>query len=137
MGWRPADRTALTCFIPKAAAPQAAAAVPQLPLATRPVTLLNITYKVAAAFANTYLAEALPFFIDKLQRGFLKGRLGIEHVLDLEAAAFALASRGGCCPAIVLLDIEAAFPSLAHRFLVRALRRFAGDHPITAIIEDL
>ncbi len=90
-----------------------------------------------ATLRNWYLTAILPDFIDDRQKGFMRGRLGIDHVIDIETAAFALAVQGASVPALLFIDMEAAFPSVSHRFLFKCLRRLAGDHPIERIIIDL
>ncbi len=69
----------------------------------------------------------LPDFIDDRQKGFMRGRLGLDRVIDVEAAAFALAVQRAA-PALLFIDVEAAFPSASHRVLFKRLRRLAGDH---------
>jgi hypothetical protein len=96
-----------------------------------------VSYKVVAIRRNWYLAAILPNFIDDRQKGFSRGRLGIDHVIDIESAAFALAVQGASAPALLFIDIEAAFPSVPHRFLFKCLRRLAGDHPVVWNIIDL
>lgn len=67
----------------------------------------------------------------------MRGRLGIDHLLDLELLAFALASMGAKWPAMVLLDMQAAFPRLSHRYLHRVVRKLAGAHPNADMVEDM
>ncbi len=50
---------------------------------------------------------------------------------------FALTTQGAVAPAMVLLDMEAAFPSLSHSFIRRCVRRFGGDHPAAQVIIDM
>ncbi len=40
-------------------------------------------------------------------------------------------------PALLFIDMEAASPSVSHRFLFKHLRRLAGDHPVVLIRIDL
>ena len=126
------DRAGISCYIPKRPSPGGLR-----PLEARPITMTNIPYKLVAALANSFIAEALPSYIDDRQKGFIKGRLGIEHILDLDAYGCGLAASGAAHPAIILLDIQAAFPSLSHRYLTKTIRKFAGDHPVARIIADL
>ncbi len=97
---------------------------------------MSVSYKVVATRCNWYLAAALPEFICDRQKGFTQGRLGLDRVLDIETAAFALAAQGALAPAPLFIDVEAAFPSVSHRFLIKCLRRLAGDHPVVRIIID-
>ncbi len=54
------------------------------------------------------------------QTGFLPRRSILSNVLDLEEAALTADSKDHD-PAILLLDSEAAFPSIAHQYLKAAL----------------
>ncbi len=84
------------------------------------------------------MANALPDYVDERQRGFIKGRLGVDHIMDIEVWAFGLAMQGSAARAtMILLDMEAAFPSLSHSFLGKCLRRFGADHPVISVILDL
>ena len=85
---------------------------------TRPITLLNVTYKFIATLCNSHLSQALPGYLGERQRGFVKGGPGTDHVLDVEVGAFALATQGAVAPAMILLDLEVAFPSLSHSFII-------------------
>ncbi len=58
-------------------------------------------------------------------------------MLDAKLGAFALALQGAVAPAMILLDVEAAFPSLPHSFTIRCIRRFGGDHPAVQVIVDM
>ncbi len=46
---------------------------------TRPITFVNVSYKVVATRCNWYLAAILPDLIDDRQKGFMRGRLGLCH----------------------------------------------------------
>ncbi len=73
---------------------------------------MNVSYKVVATHYNWYLAAILPDFIDDRQQGFMRGRLGLNHVIDAETAALALAVQGALAPALLFIDMEAAPPSV-------------------------
>lgn len=83
------------------------------------------------------MSEALPSYIDERQKGFMRGRLGIDHVLELELLGFVLASLGAPWLALVFLDMEAAFPSLSHKYLLRVVERFAGAHFVARLVADM
>ena len=71
----------------------------------------------------------LPSFVDDRQKGFMKGRLGTDNLILLEAVSLVASRSSGGAPATVLLDILAAFPSVAHRYLSAVLHKFLGDNP--------
>ncbi len=76
--------------------------------ATRPIALMNATFTVVATRSNWYLTSILPEFIDARQKGFIRRRLGLDHVIDIEVAAFALAAQGAIAPALLLINMDAA-----------------------------
>jgi hypothetical protein len=125
-------RESLLCFIPKALDAGGFC----LPEDTRPIALSDTSYKIIASMLNAILAAALPPFIDDRQRGFMRGRQGIDHVMELEAAAIGTGRTGSTAPACCLFDIKAAFPSLNHSFLASVLQKFCGSHPAGRIIID-
>ncbi len=94
-------------------------------------------YKVEATRRSWYVAAILPDIIYDRRNGLMRGRLGFDHAMDIETAAFALDVQGALAPAVLFIDMEAAFPSVSHRFLFKRLQWLAGDHPIVRIIIDL
>ena len=128
-----ADRAGATCFVPKLLQEDDSVLVSDL----RPLTLMNTSYKVLAAIANRLLAAALPAYIADLQKGFMQGRLGIEHVFTVEALAAALTRLDAPRSVIILLDLLAAFPSVAHEFMLQVVDRFCGAHPLRDLLHDL
>ncbi len=119
------ERCGATCFTPKALSELHYVRRDE----SRPVTLVNITYKFIATLCNTHLSAALPAHIDDRQRGFAKGRLGTDRVLEFEVVAYAFAVQGATAPAAILLDVEAVFSSLSHSFIYQCIRKFGGTHP--------
>lgn len=108
------DRAALTRFLPKGRVVDGA----MEGAASRPIALLNTSYWMVASLATKFLSDAVPDYVDKRQRGFVRGRMGIVHDIDLQLLGFLLASLGAPWAAIVVLGMEAAFQCLSHRFLL-------------------
>ncbi len=65
-----ADRQGATCFIPKSV-DESLHVAPDL---TRPITLMNVSYKVVATRCNWYITAILPDFIDDRWKGLTRGR---------------------------------------------------------------
>ena len=63
-----ADRQGATCFISKSVDDSLCVA----PDLTRPITLMNVSYKVVATRCNWYLTAILPDFIDDRQKGCMR-----------------------------------------------------------------
>ena len=89
----------------------------------RPISLLTVDYKILAkTFANR-LQKCLSYLIHSDQSGFLKGRnigSNIRLIIDILEYTDAKNIPG----AILLLDIQKAFDSVSHEFLLRVLKRF-------------
>jgi hypothetical protein len=63
-----------------------------------------------------------------VQKGFVRGRRGSDHVIQLDMQAHCLSMQAPN-PAIILADLKAAFPSVAHAFIRKVLEKLLGRHP--------
>lgn len=89
----------------------------------RPITLLNIDYKLLSGCIAARLKEGLSQLIDETQSGFLNGRSihnNIRPVLDLIDYSHVLAEEGF----ILFLDFYKAFDSVEHPFILTTLNYF-------------
>jgi hypothetical protein len=127
----PSFRRSLMTFLPKSDS-QAVG-----PHELRPLALCDSDYKIIMGCINYRLALHLPDYVDDRQRGFMRGRLGLDNLLLLEAAAMLASRSGAAAPALCFLDIAAAFPSLLHDFLKAVLDKFLGQHPLNHMITTL
>jgi endonuclease/exonuclease/phosphatase family metal-dependent hydrolase len=100
----------------------------------RPLALCDSDYKIIMGCINYRLANHLPDYVDDRQRGFMRGRFGLDNVLLLEAASLLASRSGAASPALCFLDIAAAFPSLLHDYMKTVLTKFLGDHPLNHMI---
>jgi endonuclease/exonuclease/phosphatase family metal-dependent hydrolase len=103
----------------------------------RPLALCDSDYKVVMGCINHRLALHVPDYVDDRQRGFIKGRLGLDNVLLLEAAAMLATRSGAASPILCFLDLAAAFPSILHDFMMEVLNKFLGQHPLNVMIGNL
>jgi hypothetical protein len=127
----PSFRRSLMVFLPKSDS-QAVG-----PHELRPLALCDSDYKIIMGCINHRLAHHLPDYVDDRQRGFMRGRLGLDNLLLLEAAAMLASRSGAAAPALCFLDIAAAFPSLLHDFLKAVLDKFLGPHPLNHMITTM
>ena len=99
----------------------------------RPISLLNVTYKLISATLANRLKMVLPNIISKSQTGFLQNRFIGEStrlIYDLMAYAQEQDKEG----LLMLIDFEKAFDSVSWRFLYQALNFFNfGPYIITWI----
>jgi hypothetical protein len=127
----PSFRHSLMVFLPKSDS-QAVG-----PHELRPLALCDSDYKIIMGCINYRLALHIPDYVDDRQRGFIRGRLGLDNLLLLEAAAMLASRSGASAPALCFLDIAAAFPSLLHDFLKTVLDKFLGSHPLNHMISTM
>ena len=90
---------------------------------TRPLNLKNKDNMSIAGVINKKFARPIAVCANKAQRGFVKGRQGLDNVVDVDTQARILdfLANGTDVPAIVLYDYAAAFPSVAHAFFFLCL----------------
>ena len=77
----------------------------------RPLTVSNAERKVLAA-VNVPLAKVAVRTCAPNQHGGLKGRQLADAVLDIDAHGQMVARLAATDPAIILLDVASAFPSI-------------------------
>ncbi len=87
-------------------------------------------------FSNWLLAPFITDLVSQEQLGFLIGRSGSDHVINLDLQALEF-SRLHDSQAILFVDMEAAFPSLDHGLITRVLRRRLGQRRLAAAIIDM
>ena len=77
----------ITVFIPKGTLSEDAQAVVRDPSSLRLIALKNSDHKIIAAAYSACFCRPVADGACSLQRGFIKGRRFLEHVVDLDAAA--------------------------------------------------
>ena len=111
----------LMVFLPKKA-PQTSELGEEflLPSELRPLTIVNTDNRLMANALRLRIEPLVNSFISSQQQGFLGGRSLLKNVTDIDAGMrqFAMLHDD---PAAIFFDFEAAFPSLAHRYLLQAL----------------
>ena len=87
---------------------------------TRPLSLKNSDNKLVCAVMNHKCRKPLAMGACPLQRGFVPGRQLLANVVDLDAfgRAHGMSSAVGDPAVLAFWDFAAAFPSLAHRWLM-------------------
>ena len=94
----------------------------------RPITLLNIDYKILSAAIAKRFKKVLPSIISDTQKGFLKGRFIGENTRLLYDVLFETEKRK--MPGLLLLvDFKKAFDSLRWSYMHDVLRHYGfGDN---------
>ena len=103
----------------------------------RPITLLNVDYKILSKVLATRMKEVLLEIIGSDQVGYIKNRnIGeairliddmIFHCLNNEIESFFL----------IAVDFEKAFDSVSHEFLLKALKLFGFGPSFCSWVETL
>jgi hypothetical protein len=86
----------------------------------RPITLLNVSYKIASACIAKRLKQVLPTLINECQRGFLKGR-NINDNTRLLYDTLVYTEKNNIPGMLLLIDFEKAFDSISWTFLQNCL----------------
>ena len=82
----------------------------------RPITLLNVFYKIGASCIASRLKKILPFLINESQKGFMSGRFIGENIRILYIPGL-----------LLLIYFEKAFDSLSHEFIMQTSIFFFGE----------
>lgn len=89
----------------------------------RPISLLNVSYKIASACLARRIQQALPGIIHESQKGFMKGRYigeGIRCFYDVMKYTEQMKIPG----LVLSVDFEKAFDSVSWSFLEKCLHFF-------------
>jgi ribonuclease HI len=107
---------------------------------TRPITVNNADNRIIAKLTTIALTPGLDHMLDSAQQGFIPGRSGDNHILDLNKFYYdAIRNRN---PAfILLLDTAKAFDSIDHDFLFALINKINMppwiNNTITALFHDV
>ncbi|KAM9960669.1 hypothetical protein ACTFIW_009816 [Dictyostelium discoideum] len=96
----------------------------------RPITLLNVDYKIYSKIINNRILKILPNIISKYQNGFIPGRLLHNNIMALDLAL----EKGDSNTIITFYDFEKAFDSISHRALIRTLNHLKFPKKLTNTI---
>ena len=89
----------------------------------RPISLLNVVYKLGSSCIANRLKNVLPFLIHENQKGFMSGRFIGENIRLLYDLL--LYTDINDIPGLLLLiDFEKAFDSISHDFIRKVLHFF-------------
>lgn len=89
----------------------------------RPISLLNVSYKILSGVLSKRMRKILPYIISKNQSGFMNDRFigdNIRLVYDTLHHAKVTNKRG----LLLLIDFEKAFDSISWKFMNECLRYF-------------
>ena len=106
------------------------------PSDTRPLNIVNSDNRLLAAAVRFCVEEPLSTMITVDQQGFVPGRSMLSNVVDIDEIMMltALSQPRGSAG---FFDFQAAFPSVAHDFLMAALRAAGLPGWLTRFVEYL
>ena len=102
----------------------------------RPISILNVDYKIIAKALATRLKETLPKLISFQQTAYVKNRFigeGGRLISDILKMSESLNLKGY----IVTVDIENAFDSLSYSFLLACLKKYGYGNDFIKWVEML
>ena len=89
----------------------------------RPITILNISYKIIAKLLANRITKVLDSIILMTQTRFIKGRFILENlVTSWETMHWAKADNQNL--AMILLDFEKAYDKIEWHFVIARLKQF-------------
>ena len=89
----------------------------------RPITLLNVQYKLLTKALALRLKEVLPDLVHSDQKGFIKNRYIGDNIMDIYSI-IAKAEENQEEISLLLLDIRAAFDSVSWSFLQKVMDKY-------------
>ena len=102
----------------------------------RPITLLNVIYKIASGSIANRLKKVIPSLISEEQRGFIKGRYigeNIRLIYDVMQVITEEKMKG----LLLIVDFEKAFDSISRKFIGKCLQYFGFGSSIISWIKTL
>jgi len=103
---------------------------------TRPLAIVNTDNRIIASAARLVWEPILATYISNMQQGFIKHRQMMNNLIDVDfhAMTVSLTMPNG---ALLFFDFKAAFPSVAHRFLMNSLRAIGLPEHALSLIRSL
>ena len=89
---------------------------------TRPITISDTIYRVVARIVKNIMTEAVDRVVLHQQKGYIPGRQGASHVVDLTRAYYSSLSKKQQVY-LLFLDTNKAFDSVDHTFIERVLMK--------------
>ena len=89
----------------------------------RPITLLNVDYKILSGILAMRMRRVLPHIISSSQKGFLKDRYIGENI-RLVYDIVSILKKKGKEGLILLIDFEKAFDSIEWEYMTKILRAY-------------
>jgi hypothetical protein len=103
---------------------------------TRPISVTNCENRVIAYLTVQSLTPAIQEIVSPAQRGFVPGRQGNPHILDLTQRYYSQLSRAQQ-HYVLFLDTKKAFDSIDHRFIIKVLIKIGMPEWVICLVQGL
>ena len=101
----------------------------------RPITLLNVDYKIFAHIIKNRIIKALPSVISKAQSGFQAGRSTNDNLILMALTLDHFNDNPEDGGFILQADLEKAFDSVSHKFLFTVLQNMGFGNYLVNLIK--
>ena len=106
------------------------------PVIWRPITLLNVDYKIATRALAKRLQVIMTSIINSDQTGYVKGRYIGENVRLIEDV-LRYTQKDEIPGVLLFLDFSKAFDSIDRNFLINSLKQFNFGHDFIKWIKTI
>ena len=89
----------------------------------RPISLLQVFYKIIAALIKERIDTGLDFFNTETQYGFRQGK-STAHAIFLARIILDISEQKGTNLSMILLDWEKAFDKIHQNIIIKALKAY-------------
>ena len=126
----PSQRIGILTLIPKPKTPPELLYIKNW----RPITLLNVDYKIFAHIIKSRLIKSIPVVVSKTQSGFQAGRSTCDNLILMCLTLEHFNNNPHEEGFIMQVDFEKAFDTVEHTFLFATLKKMGlGDYLIKLI----
>jgi len=108
---------------------------PTSPADYRPLSMLEVLYKIPSRIFSRRLTSVLPTLIGQHQHGFMKQK-GIQEPSLIMTHLIQDANRRQLPLQLISFDIEKAFDRVSHEVIIQALRCFGFPEIFTHVIQE-
>ncbi|GBG71943.1 hypothetical protein CBR_g10880 [Chara braunii] len=102
----------------------------------RPISLLNVSYKILAKALARRLSRFLPELVEKDQGAFVQGRSIFNNIVTA-IETLEVVQKENLDTAILLLDLEKAYDKVGWTFVLTTLRKMGFSEGFCACIIDM
>ena len=100
----------------------------------RPITLLNVDYKIFAHITKNRINKVLPLIIDRFQSGFQSGKSTSDNLMLMSLVLEHFDNNADEEGLLLQVDFEKAFDSVEHSFLFNTMEKLGfGPYLISLV----